>query len=98
MYFYVLFLWASAISDFRPLEIYENVRFLLSTSAFIVNDHAENHFCKYIYLFQILYSMKSVFFIKMHVKVFGIQIWFKIEAPLLFLLIRTVVYRKKILY
>ena len=62
MYFYVLFLWASAISDFRPLEIYENVRFLVSTSAFIVNDHAENHFCKYIYLFQILYSMKSVFF------------------------------------
>ena len=45
----------------------------LSAITFIVNSHADNHFYKYIYLFQILYSMKWVFFIKMHVKVFHIH-------------------------
>ena len=57
----VLFLWDIAFSDFYPLEIYENSGFPLSTIAFTVNSHADNHFCKCIYLIQILYSMKSVF-------------------------------------
>ena len=30
-YFYVLFLWAIAVSDFRPLEIYKNLGLPLST-------------------------------------------------------------------
>ena len=42
--------------------------------------------------------MKSVFFIKIHVKVFYIQICFKCETPVLFFVIRTMVYRKKTLY
>ena len=48
-YFYVLFLWTIAVSDFLPLP----------TIAFTVNSHADHHFYKYIYLFQILYSIKS---------------------------------------
>ena len=36
----------------------------LSTITFTVNSHAYNHFYKYIYLFQILYTMKSIFKLK----------------------------------
>ena len=63
-YFYVLFLWTIAVSDFRSLEIYKNWSRPLSTITFTVNSHADNYFYKYIYLFQILYSMKSVFLLK----------------------------------
>ena len=91
-YFYVL--WTIAASDFRPLEIYKNIALPLSTISFIVNSHADNHFYKYIYLFQLLYSMKSIFFIKIRVEAFYIQIWFKCETPLLFFITKTMVYRK----
>ena len=60
-YFYVLFLWAIAVSNFRPLEIYKNLGIPLSTIIFTVNSHADNHCYKYIYLIQILYIIKSVF-------------------------------------
>ena len=69
-YFYDLFLWAIAVSNFCPLEIYKNLGLPFSTITFTINSHADNHFYEYIYLFQILYCMKSLFFIKMHVKVF----------------------------
>ena len=36
---------------------------------FTVNSHTDNHFYKYIFLFQICFSMKLVFFVKIHVKV-----------------------------
>ena len=99
-----VFLWAIAVSDFRLLEIYKNLSFPLSTitftiyfHAFTVNSHANNHFYKYIYLFQILCCLKISFFIKIHVKVltkvFYIQIWFKCETPLLLFLIKTIIYR-----
>ena len=52
---------------------------LISTT-FTANSQADNHFSKYIYLFQILYSMKSLF-IKIHVKVFYIQVQFKCKIP-----------------
>ena len=54
-------LWTIAVSDFRPLQIYKNLGFPLSTITFTVNSHTDNHFYEYIYLFQILYSIKSVF-------------------------------------
>ena len=57
-YFYILFLWAFADSDFCPLEIYKNLGLPLSTVTFTVNSLADSHFYKYVYLFQILYSMK----------------------------------------
>ena len=60
-YFYLLFLWTIAVSDFCLLEIYKNLGFLLATITFTVNSHEDNHFYKYIYLFQILYSLKSAF-------------------------------------
>ena len=60
-YFYVLFLWAIAVSDFQSLEIDKNLGLPLSVIIFIVISHADNHFYKYIYLFQILYSIKLVF-------------------------------------
>ena len=56
-YFYVSFLWAMAASDFPPLEIHKNLSLPLSTITFTINSHADNHFYKYIYLFQILYSI-----------------------------------------
>ena len=66
-------------------------------SMLTVNSHADDHFYKYIYLFQILLSLKISFFIKIDVKVlskvFYIQIWFKCETPLLFFLIKTMIYK-----
>ena len=53
-YFYVLFLWAIAVSDFLSLKIYENVGLLLSTATFTVNSHIDNNSYKFIYLVQIL--------------------------------------------
>ena len=93
-YFYVLFLWAIAVPDFCPLEIYKNLGLPLSSITFKVNSHAGNQYYKYIYLFQTLWSMKWAFFIKIHVKVFYIQIWLKCKTTLSFFLIKTMVYRK----
>ena len=56
-HFYVSFVWAMAVSDFPPLEIHKNFSLPLSTITFTINSHADNHFYKYIYLFQILYSI-----------------------------------------
>ena len=42
-----------------PLEIYKDLGPLLSSITVAVNTRADNHFHKYIYLFQILHSMKS---------------------------------------
>ena len=95
-YFYILFLWCIAITDFCPLENYENFGLPLSTITFTVNNHAENNFYKYISFKY--YTVWSQIFIKIHVKVFYIQIWFKCKTPLLFFLIRTMIYRKKTLY
>ena len=53
-YFYVLFLWNIAVSDFCLLEIYKNLGFLLSTNTFTINSNGYNHFFNYVYLFQIL--------------------------------------------
>ena len=105
-YFYILFLWAIVVSDFRHLKIYKNLGFLLSVITLSVSSHGDNHFHKYIYLFQ--YSTVSNYHlsIKTHVEVLYIEIWFKYETPLLFFLIRTmvtgilfflitIVYRKK---
>ena len=57
-------LWLSytmkVLSGFRCLEIYKNLVLSLSTITFTVNSHADNHLCKYIYLFQILYCIKFI--------------------------------------
>ena len=58
-YFYILFLWAIVVSDFLTLEIHKHLVLSLSNITFRANSQADNHFFKYIYLFQILYSMKS---------------------------------------
>ena len=92
-YFYVLFLWTIAVSDFRSLEIYKNLNPPLSNITLTVNSHADNHFYKYIHLFQYHTAWIS-FFIKIQVKVFYFQIWFKCKTPLLFFLIKSLVYRK----
>ena len=47
-YFYILFSWAIAVSDFLSLEIYKNSRLPLSSITFKVNIYTENHFYKYI--------------------------------------------------
>ena len=63
-YFYVLFLWAIIVSDFLPLEIYKHLLLSLSSITFTANSEAVYHFYNYVYLFQILYSMKWVFLLK----------------------------------
>ena len=78
-YFYVLFLWAISVSDFIPLEIYKDVGFSLSTITLTVNSHADKHFYKYIYLFQI-YSMKSVFLLKYSFKFFTAHIFYSFSV------------------
>ena len=97
--FYALFLWAIAVLDFRPLKIYKNVDLPLSTFTFTITAtqiaiSVNMSICvKY-------YTVWNQFFIKIHVKVktkdFYIQIWFKYETPLLFFLIRSMVYVKKL--
>ena len=57
-YFYVSFLWAIVVSDFLSLEIHKHLVLPLSSITFTAISQADNHFYKYIYLFQILYSMK----------------------------------------
>ena len=52
-YFYVLFLWAIALSEFPLFEIYKDLGRSLFTITFAVNSHADNDFYKNIYLFQI---------------------------------------------
>ena len=85
-YFYVLFLWIIVVSDFCPID-------------FTVNSHADSHFYKYIYLFQISYSVESIFVIIIHVtKILCIQIWFICVTPPTFFLIRIIFYRKKTLH
>ena len=68
-YFYVLFFWAIVL-DFLPLEIYKHLVLPLSSITFTANSQADNHFYKYIYWFQILHSMKSVFYLKCTLKCF----------------------------
>ena len=98
-YFYVLFLWTIAVSDFRPLEIYKKLDLHLSTITFTVNSLTDNHFYKYLFVSNIIQCEFSLF-IKIHVqvltKVFYIQIWIKCETLLVFFLIRTIVYRKRL--
>ena len=77
--------------DFRLLKIYKKLGLHFSTITFAANSHAENHFCKYIYLFQILYSMKSIF-IKTNFEVFYIQIWFNEKYRSYFFQIKTMIY------
>ena len=98
-YLYVLFLWTIAVSDFHPLQIYKKLGVPLSTITFTVNSHADKHFYKYLFVSNIIQCEFS-FFIKIHVqvltKVFYIQTWIKCETLLVFFLIRTIVYRKKL--
>ena len=82
-YFYILFLWAIAVSNFRPMEIYENLGLPLSTITFKVINHVDNHLYNHIHLFQILYNLKSVFLLKLTLGIY-IQIWFKCGIPLIF--------------
>ena len=53
-----------AVSDFLPLKIYKKLGPPSSRITFPANSFADNHFYQYIYLFQILYIMKSVFLLK----------------------------------
>ena len=69
-----------------PLEIYKNLGPPLCSITFTVNSRVDNHFYKYIYLFQILHSMKSVLLLK-----------YTLTSPLFFLM-KAMVYRKKIIY
>ena len=71
--------WTIAFSDFRPFKIDKNLGLSLSTITFAVSSHADIHFYKYIYWFQILYSISHIFFIKIHVKVLGKDFCIKLD-------------------
>ena len=79
-YFHVLFLWAIAVSDFSPLEIYKNIGLRLSFITFTINSHADNHSYKYIYLLQIFnYTVRYQFLLKnmlsFFIFKFDLRIW-----------------------
>ena len=76
-YFYEPFL----IQIFVPRKFIKTLAFTCLLSLLTVNRHADNHIYKYIYLFQILYSMKQFFFLLKY-------------TLRLFIFIRTIVYRK----
>ena len=95
-YFCFSFLWAIAVSNFCPMEIYQNVGLPLFTITFTVNSHPDSITINIFICFKYYTVWNQFFFsIKIHVKVFYIQIWFKCEAPLLFFKIKTMIYRKK---
>ena len=64
----------SLFQIFFPLELYKHLVLPLYSIIFRANSQADNHFYEYIYLFQTLYNIESVFFIKIHVKVFCIKV------------------------
>ena len=53
-YFYILFLQTIVVSDVLPLKIHEHLVLPMTSIAFTANGQADNHFYKYVYLFQIL--------------------------------------------
>ena len=67
-YFHILFLWIIAASYFIPFECYKNLDPPFFSITFTVNSHVDNHFYKYIYLFQ-TYRMEAVFVSKHMLKV-----------------------------
>ena len=58
------FYFYKPFSDFGSVEIYKNFGLPLSTFTFTISSHACNNLYKYSYLFQVLYSIKSVFLLK----------------------------------
>ena len=67
---FLRFIFWAIVLDFLPLEIYKHLVLPLSSITFTANSQADNHFYKYIYWFQILLSMKSVFYLKCTLKCF----------------------------
>ena len=76
-YFYVLVCWTIVVSDFLPLKIYKNLVLPLPSITFTANRQTDNHLYRYIYLFQILYSMKPDFYLNTRL-VFSNAIWIAI--------------------
>ena len=93
-YFCISFLWAIVVSDFLLLEIHKHLVLPMSSITFTANSQADNHFYKYtisinLFIYFKYYTVWNQFFIKIHVKVFYIQVWFKCEISALFFLIKT---------
>ena len=83
-------LWPAEIASFSSRDFSRSNNhvtfwYVVSVGYFyvLVDSHADNIFYKYIYLFQILYNLKSVFLLKymFWTKLFHIQIWCKCETP-----------------
>ena len=97
-HFYVLFLWAIVVSDFLPLEIYKHLVLSLSSITFTANRQADNHFYRYVNLFQILYSKHEISFcIKIHVTYFIFKFDLNVKTSPFFFLTEAMVYRKNVL-
>ena len=97
-HFYVLFLRATVTLDFLPLEIYKHLVLSLSSITFTANRQTDNHFYKYVKLFQILYSKYEIsFYIKIHVTYFIFKFDLNVKTPPFFFLIEAMAYRKKAL-
>ena len=71
-YFCVLWLWAIAAMDFHSLEIYKKLGLYLSTIIIAGNNHADNHFYKYI-CFKYYTVWNQFFLLKCTLKVFNIH-------------------------
>ena len=90
--------WAIVVSDFLPLEIYKHLVLSLSSITFIANRQADNHFYRYVNLFQILYSKYEISFcIKIHVTYFIFKFDLNVKTSPFFFLTEAMVYRKNVL-
>ena len=84
-YFYVLFLWDIAITDFCPLEINKNLSLPLSTITFTVNSHANNYFYKY-NCFKYYTVWNHVFLLKYMLRFFMYKFDFNVRHSFYFFL------------
>ena len=79
-YFYIVFLWTIAVSDFCTLDIYKNLCFPLSTITYKVNSHAGNYFYKInIFICLKYYTVWNQFLLKYMLKFWPKFLIFKFD-------------------
>ena len=79
--FFILYFWAIAFINFRPLEIYKNLGLPLSTVTLLLPTATQITISICIFV-SVVIQREITFFIKIYAKVF--QIWFQCKTQLLF--------------
>ena len=93
-YLDILFSWAIVVLDF-PWKLI-NIYSFPSLVSLLQSTVKHTTISINIFIFFKYYTVWNQFFIKIHVKVFNIKVWFKCEIPSLFFLIIVIIYREKL--